>query len=62
MRAQVRLYDVRFIMKADDDAFVNVPALITELKANCLTPGCRQERIYFGREIRNNVVRYGNLS
>ena len=53
---QVRRFDVRFIMKADDDAFVNVPALIAELKANCVTPGCRRERMYFGREIRNNVV------
>lgn len=44
-------------MKADDDAFVNVPALTAELKANCVTPGCRRERMYFGREIRNNVVR-----
>jgi hypothetical protein len=55
-REQVRRFDVRFIMKADDDAFVNVPALIAELKANCVTPGCRRERMYFGREIRNNVV------
>jgi hypothetical protein len=52
----VRRFDVRFIMKADDDAFVNVPALLAELKANCVTPGCRRERMYFGREIRNNVV------
>lgn len=49
---------MRFIMKADDDAFVNVPALIAELKSNCITPGCRRERMYFGREIRNNVVRH----
>ncbi len=54
---QVWRFDVRFILKADDDAFVNVPALIAELKANCITPGCRHERMYFGREIRNNVVR-----
>jgi hypothetical protein len=57
---QVQRFDVRFIMKADDDAFVNVPALIAELKANCVTPGCRRERMYFGREIRNNVVRPAN--
>ncbi len=54
---QMKRFDVRFIMKADDDAFVNVPALVRELKGACLSPGCRRERIYFGREIRNNVVR-----
>ena len=54
---QVRMYDVRFILKADDDAFINVPALVRELKAQCQTPGCRKERMYFGKEIRNNVVR-----
>lgn len=53
----MRNYDARFILKADDDAFINVPALIAELKSNCRTPSCRKERIYFGREIRNNVVR-----
>ena len=54
---QTRRYDVRFVLKADDDAFINVPALVRELKANCLSFGCRKERMYFGREIRNNVVR-----
>ena len=48
---------MRFVLKADDDAFINVPALVRELKANCLSFGCRKERMYFGREIRNNVVR-----
>ena len=51
------MYDVRFVLKADDDAFINVPALVRELKAHCQTPGCRKERMYFGKEIRNNVVR-----
>ena len=55
-RPQVKNFDVRFIMKADDDAFVNVPALVRELKGACLSIGCRRERIYFGREIRNNIV------
>ena len=53
------MYDVRFVLKADDDAFIAVPALLQELKANCITPSCRKERMYFGREIRNNVVRLG---
>ena len=54
---QMRRYDVRFVLKADDDAFINVPALVRELKAHCLSFGCRKERMYFGREIRNNLVR-----
>ncbi len=53
----MRRYDVRFVLKADDDAFINVPALVRELKAQCLSHGCRKERMYFGREIRNNLVR-----
>lgn len=48
-------------MKADDDAFVNVPALVRELKGACLSAGCRRERIYFGREIRNNIVSAARL-
>lgn len=55
----MRTYDVRFVLKADDDAFIAVPALLRELKAHCITPACRKERMYFGREIRNNVVRLG---
>jgi len=54
---QMRRYDVRFVLKADDDAFINVPSLVRELKAQCLSFGCRKERMYFGREIRNNLVR-----
>ena len=53
----MRRYDVRFVLKADDDAFINVPSLVRELKAHCLSHGCRKERMYFGREIRNNLVR-----
>ena len=53
----MRRYDVRFVLKADDDAFINVPSLVRELKAHCLSYGCRKERMYFGREIRNNLVR-----
>lgn len=29
------------------------------LLCSCLSSACRDERIYFGREIRNNVVRVG---
>ena len=41
-----------FVMKTEDSAFINVPALVRELKANCRNPGCQLERMYFGREVR----------
>ena len=41
-----------FVMKTEDSAFLNVPALVQELKANCRNPGCQLERMYFGREVR----------
>lgn len=41
-----------FVLKTDDDAYVNVPALVPALRALCVTPGCRgQERLYLGAEV-----------
>ena len=34
-------YDVRYIMKTDDDAFVSVPALLRQLHQLCESPDCR---------------------
>ncbi|KAL4430367.1 hypothetical protein ABPG77_002173 [Micractinium sp. CCAP 211/92] len=46
-----------FVLKTDDDAYVNVPALLPALRALCVTPGCRgQERLYIGAELRNSSV------
>ena len=34
-------YDVRYVLKTDDDAFVHVGALVHQLRLLCLTPDCR---------------------
>ena len=39
-------YDVRFVFKTDDDAFVNVQPLIQQLKLLCRNADCKNERIY----------------
>ena len=44
----LRHYDVRFVLKTDDDAFVNVPYLTAQLRMLCGSPDCRQERLYMG--------------
>lgn len=49
-------YDVSFVLKTDDDAFVNIPALISQLKSLCETPDCGNERIYMGRMARHSEV------
>lgn len=41
-----------FVLKTDDDAFVNVPALLRTLRTLCATPRCRgRERLYVGAEV-----------
>jgi len=50
------MYDVSFVLKTDDDAFVNIPALISQLKSLCETPDCVNERIYMGRMARHSEV------
>ncbi|KAK9868651.1 hypothetical protein WJX84_001984 [Apatococcus fuscideae] len=49
-------YDVRFILKTDDDAFINVVPLISQLKLLCETPGCKNERVYMGRMAQRSEV------
>ena len=39
-------YNVRFVLKTDDDAFINVQPLIQQLKLLCKHPDCQNERIY----------------
>ena len=41
-------HDTAYVMKTDDDSFVNVPALLRELAGLCTQPGCRGERLYLG--------------
>lgn len=42
-------YDTRFVLKTDDDAFINVQPLLQQLKLLCQDPNCRNERIYMVR-------------
>lgn len=49
-------YDVRYILKTDDDAFVNHRALIQQLRWLCSTPGCRTERVYMGKMAKESEV------
>jgi len=46
MEYAVAHYDVRFVLKTDDDAFINVQPLMNQLKLLCETPDCGNERIY----------------
>ena len=46
MEYAVAHYDVRFVLKTDDDAFINVQPLIQQLKLLCETPDCQNERMY----------------
>ena len=45
----IKHYDVRFILKTDDDAYVHVEALVHQLRLLCMSPDCRNERLYMGR-------------
>ena len=49
-------YDVAFVLKTDDDAFVNVPPLLRLLGSLCETKDCSAERLYIGRMIQESEV------
>jgi hypothetical protein len=40
----VKHYDLRYVLKTDDDAFVHVSALVHQLRLLCHTPDCRCAR------------------
>lgn len=42
-------YDVRYILKTDDDAYINISAMLRQLRLLCQTPDCRNERLYMGK-------------
>lgn len=52
----VKHYDVKFVLKTDDDAFVNIGVLIAELRSLCINPDCSNERLYVGRMARHSEV------
>lgn len=37
----IQHYDVRYILKTDDDAYVHVEALVHQLRLLCISPDCR---------------------
>lgn len=49
-------YNVKFVLKTDDDAFINVEPLINQLHLLCLTEDCTNERIYMGRMAKESEV------
>ena len=52
----VEHFDVSFVLKTDDDAFVNVPPLLRLLGSLCETQDCSAERLYIGRMIQESEV------
>ncbi len=49
-------YDVKFVLKTDDDAFINIDPLMSQLHLLCITEECRNERIYMGRMAKESEV------
>eukprot|EP00887_Chlorella_sp_A99_P007749 scaffold20.g7749.t1 len=52
----VRHYDAKFVLKTDDDAFINVGPIIEQLRALCEAPDCARERLYLGKMARHSEV------
>lgn len=42
MEYAVTHYDVAFVLKTDDDAFINVAPMVEQLKLLCQNPGCQK--------------------
>ena len=49
-------YDAAFVLKTDDDAFINVGPLVQQLRALCENKGCRGERVYMGNMAKHSEV------
>ena len=47
----VAAHDIAFVLKTDDDSFVNVPAMVADLRARCTTTGCAAEKLYMGYQV-----------
>ncbi|KAK9814433.1 hypothetical protein WJX72_005835 [[Myrmecia] bisecta] len=52
----VTAHSARFVLKTDDDAFVNVRPLIRQLRLLCESADCRNERLYIGQMARDAPV------
>ena len=49
-------YDAAFVLKTDDDAFINVAPLVAQLRAMCEHKDCRRERLYMGKMAQHSEV------
>ena len=49
-------YDVKFVLKTDDDAFINVEPLMSQLHLLCTSDDCSNERIYMGKMAKESEV------
>ncbi|KAI7842582.1 hypothetical protein COHA_003686 [Chlorella ohadii] len=56
MEYAVTHYDVAYVLKTDDDAFINVAPMVEQLKLLCQNPGCQNERLYMGTMARHSEV------
>lgn len=52
----VKNYDVKFILKTDDDAFINVQPIIQQLQTLCESKDCTKERLYMGKMAKHSEV------
>ncbi len=41
--------DAKFVLKTDDDAYVDCGRLVAELRSLCQHPDCVDEKLYMGR-------------
>ena len=49
-------YDAKFVLKTDDDAFINVNPIIEQLQMLCENPDCVRERLYIGKMAKHSEV------
>ena len=49
-------FNVKFVLKTDDDAFINVEPLMSQLHLLCTSDDCTNERIYMGRMAKESEV------
>ena len=49
-------YDAAFVLKTDDDAFINVAPLVAQLRAMCEHEDCQRERLYMGKMAQHSEV------
>ena len=47
----VAAHDVAFVLKTDDDSFVNVPAMVADLRGRCASADCAAEKLYMGYQV-----------